>query len=64
MTLRSMSAKILEVVERDYAGVIKKKMEGVYGVQSGVNQERGGERDRREREQRSSFIVCEYGSPL
>ena len=57
MTLRSMLAKILEVVERDYAGVIKRKMEGVYAIQSGGNQERGGERDRREKEQRSSFIV-------
>lgn len=52
-----MSAKISEVVERDYTGVILKKMEAVYGVQTWSNQERGGDKDRREREQRSSFTV-------
>jgi len=51
------------VVDRDYTGAIKKKMDSVYGSQVGGNQERGAERDRREREQRSSFIVCEKAPP-
>ena len=56
-TLRSMAQKISEVMERDYTGAIKRKMEAVYGTQPSSTQERGGERDRREKDQRASFIV-------
>ncbi|ORY33702.1 COG4 transport protein-domain-containing protein [Naematelia encephala] len=52
-TLRSMRLKVSDVVERDYIGVIRKKMDGVYSLPA---PERGGEKVR-EREQRSAFII-------
>ncbi len=56
-TLRSMSARISEVIERDYIRIIRKKMEAVYEAQASGGQDRSGEKERREKEQRTSFIV-------
>lgn len=44
------------VMENDYLGVIRKKMEAVYSIPIGA-QDRGLEKDKREREQRQAFIV-------
>lgn len=55
-----MSARISEVVEKDYIALIKKKMEAVYGAQAGNTQDRGSEKERREKEQRSSFMVRKF----
>ena len=62
-TLNSMRREISTVVENDYAGVIKRKMEGVYAAQSGAGPEKGFERDRREKEQRQAFVVRYNGFP-
>jgi len=51
-----MQEKLVTVVENDYLGVIKKKMESVYSVPIGA-QDRGIEKERREKEQRQAFIV-------
>ncbi|WVF70902.1 hypothetical protein IAT40_005697 [Kwoniella sp. CBS 6097] len=60
-TLSSMRHKIAEVIERDYTGVIRKKMDAVYAGQpastSSNTQDRGTEKDRREKDQRSAFII-------
>ncbi|WVQ85236.1 hypothetical protein IAT38_007401 [Cryptococcus sp. DSM 104549] len=56
-TLRSMRQKIAEVIERDYTSVIKKKMDAVYAGYAGGNQDRGAERERREKDQREAFII-------
>ncbi|OCF32799.1 hypothetical protein I316_05435 [Kwoniella heveanensis BCC8398] len=60
-TLSSMRHKIAEVIERDYTGVIRKKMDAVYAGQpastSTGTQDRGTEKDRREKDQRSAFII-------
>lgn len=53
-TLKSMRCRIVEVIERDYLDVIRKKMDGVY-ISSG-GQDRA-ERDRREKDQKAAFIV-------
>ena len=55
-TLVSMRAKISSIVDNDYMDVILKKMEAVYSVPAGT-QERGLEKERREREQRQAFTV-------
>lgn len=55
-TLKSMREKLVTVVENDYLGVIKRKMESVYSVPVGA-QDRGIEKERREKEQRQAFIV-------
>ncbi|WVQ62081.1 uncharacterized protein L199_000216 [Kwoniella botswanensis] len=55
-TLRSMRQKLAEVIERDYTGVIRKKMDAVYVGQASA-QDRGLEKDKRERDQRSAFII-------
>ncbi|WWC99798.1 hypothetical protein V866_006706 [Kwoniella sp. B9012] len=55
-TLRSMRQKLAEVIERDYTGVIRKKMDAVYVGQAPA-QDRGLEKDKRERDQRSAFII-------
>ncbi|WWC86365.1 uncharacterized protein L201_001241 [Kwoniella dendrophila CBS 6074] len=54
-TLRSMRQKLAEVIERDYTGVIRKKMDAVYMGQ--VPSSQGTEKDKRERDQRSAFII-------
>lgn len=51
-----MRKKVVKVVEDDYLGVIKKKMEAVYTIPIGA-QDRGLEKEKREREQRQAFIV-------
>nr|XP_019000435.1 uncharacterized protein I203_06849 [Kwoniella mangroviensis CBS 8507]OCF63896.1 hypothetical protein I203_06849 [Kwoniella mangroviensis CBS 8507] len=55
-TLRSMRQKLAEVIERDYTGVIRKKMDAVYVGQAPA-QDRGSEKDKRESDQRSAFII-------
>jgi hypothetical protein len=66
--LTSMRERISTIVERDYLGVLQKKMDAVYsgsGVVSGfgsslaglTNQGREVERERRERDLRTSFAV-------
>lgn len=70
--LTSMRERISTIVERDYLGVLQKKMDAVYsgsGVGSGfgagvgsslaglTNQGREVERERRERDLRTSFSV-------
>nr|XP_019049350.1 hypothetical protein I302_03136 [Kwoniella bestiolae CBS 10118]OCF28280.1 hypothetical protein I302_03136 [Kwoniella bestiolae CBS 10118] len=56
-TLRSMRQKLAEVIERDYTGVIRKKMDAVYVGQAPSSQDRGTEKDKRERNQRSAFMI-------
>lgn len=53
-TLKSMRLKIVDVVERDYLNVIRRKMEGVYAVVGGQDR---SERERREKDQKAAFIV-------
>ena len=53
-TLKSMRHRIVEVVERDYLGVIREKMDGVYGASGGQDR---AERERREKDQKAAFIV-------
>ena len=53
-TIKSMRVSIAQVIERDYLGIIRKKMDGVYTT---TGQDRA-ERERRERDQKSAFIVC------
>lgn len=53
-TLTSMRYRIVEVLERDYLNVVRKKMEGVYASTGGQDRT---ERERREKDQRSAFIV-------
>ncbi|WVR05978.1 hypothetical protein IAU60_003006 [Kwoniella sp. DSM 27419] len=55
-TLRSVRQKIAEVIERDYTGVIQKKMDAVYAGQP-AGAQGGAEKDRRERDQRAAFII-------
>jgi hypothetical protein len=55
-TLKSMREKLVGVIENDYLGVVRKKMEAVYSIPIGA-QDRGVEKERREREQRQAFIV-------
>lgn len=54
-TIKSMRQNIESVMERDYLGIIKKKMDGVYTAVGNLDR---GERERRERDQKSAFIVC------
>ncbi|WVN85165.1 uncharacterized protein L203_100310 [Cryptococcus depauperatus CBS 7841] len=49
--LKSMRIKITEVIEIDYLGILKRRMENVYTVQG------SGERRERERDQRQAFII-------
>ena len=56
-----MREKLVTVVENDYLGVIKKKMESVYSIPIGA-QDRGIEKERREKEQRQAFIVSLRGT--
>ncbi|KAK4683669.1 conserved oligomeric Golgi complex subunit 4, partial [Tremellales sp. Uapishka_1] len=56
-TLRAMREKISQVMERDYTGVIKKKMEAVYAGNASAGSAERGEKDRRDREIRSSFLI-------
>ena len=51
-----MREKLTNVVENDYLGVIKRKMEYVYSIPVG-NQERGLEREKRDKDQRQAFTV-------
>lgn len=53
-TLKSMRLKIIDVIERDYLNVIRKKMDGVYVSVTGQDR---SERERREKDQRAAFIV-------
>jgi len=54
-TIKSMRQNIESVMERDYLGIIRKKMDGVYTSVGNLDR---GERERRERDQKSAFIVC------
>jgi hypothetical protein len=71
-TLTSMRERISSIIERDYLGVLQKKMDAVYsgagvglGFGTGVGsslagltgQGREGERERRERDLRTSYGV-------
>lgn len=57
-----MRLRLTDVIDRDYTGVIKKKMEGVYAVQGGGGGGGDrGEKDRREREQKGAYIVGRPG---
>jgi hypothetical protein len=56
-TIKSMRMAVVEIMERDYLNVIRKKMDGVY-VQAG-NLDRA-ERERRDRDQKSAFIVSSH----
>lgn len=58
-TLKSMRHRIVEVVERDYLGVIREKMDGVYGASGGQDR---AERERREKDQKAAFIVSLFSS--
>lgn len=51
-TLRSMRTRIFDVMENDYNGMIRRKMEGVYSQQTTQEKDRGKERD-----MRSAFVV-------
>jgi hypothetical protein len=51
-----MREKLTNVVENDYLGVIKRKMESVYSIPVN-NQERGQEKDKREKDQWQAFTV-------
>jgi hypothetical protein len=51
-TLRSMRQKLGEVIERDFNGIIQRKMEGVYAGQAVSEREKEKARD-----QRSAFIA-------
>jgi hypothetical protein len=77
-TLTSMREKISSIIERDYLGVLQKKMDAVYsgagvglGFGTGVGsslagltgQGREGERERRERDLRTSYGVSLSGRP-
>jgi hypothetical protein len=55
-TLRSIRVKIGEIVESDYAGILRRKMEGVYAG-AGTGGDKGLEREKRERDMRGAFIV-------
>jgi len=55
-TLISMREKLVDVVENDYLGVIKRKMESVYSLPAG-NQDRGVEKEKRDKDQRQAFTV-------
>ena len=59
-TLKSMREKLVNVVENDYLSVIKRKMESVYSIPVG-NQDRGAEKDKRDKDQRQAFTVRHYG---
>ncbi|WWD17778.1 hypothetical protein CI109_102219 [Kwoniella shandongensis] len=56
-TLNSMRHRIAEVIERDYTGVIKKKMDSVYAGYTTSGQDRGADKDKREKDQREAFII-------
>ncbi|WWC58480.1 uncharacterized protein I303_101023 [Kwoniella dejecticola CBS 10117] len=56
-TVKSMRLRLAEVIERDYTGVIRKKMDAVYAGSGSSAQDRGGEKDKRERDQRAAFVV-------
>nr|XP_019014836.1 uncharacterized protein I206_00923 [Kwoniella pini CBS 10737]OCF53617.1 hypothetical protein I206_00923 [Kwoniella pini CBS 10737] len=56
-TVKSMRMRLAEVIERDYTGVIRKKMDAVYAGTGASSQDRGAEKERREKDQRSAFIV-------
>lgn len=51
-TLRSMRQKLGEVIERDFNGIIKRRMEAVYAGQAVSEREKDKARD-----QRSAFVV-------
>jgi hypothetical protein len=53
-TIKSVRLGIMQVMERDYLGIIRKKMDGVYGAMGNLDR---AERERRERDQKSAFIV-------
>jgi hypothetical protein len=55
-----MRLKIVDVIERDYLNVIRKKMEGVYTAVAGQDR---SERERREKDQKAAFIVSRFCPP-
>ncbi|EIW72587.1 hypothetical protein TREMEDRAFT_70757 [Tremella mesenterica DSM 1558] len=52
-SLRVMRHKIGEVIEKDYIGVLRRKMDGVYALPHAT----GVEREKRERDQKIAFII-------
>jgi hypothetical protein len=54
-TLRSLRIRIASVMNEDYSGVIRRKMEGVYSASAG--QERGVDKERKEKDQREASVV-------
>jgi hypothetical protein len=59
-----MREKLETIMESDYAQLIRKKMEAVYANTTSSGQDRGYEKEKRDREQRQAFIVsqCPSGS--
>ncbi|ORX36086.1 COG4 transport protein-domain-containing protein [Kockovaella imperatae] len=56
-TLHSMRDKIATVIEHDYAYIIRHKMEAVYAGAASSIQERGAEKDKRDKDQRLAFVI-------
>lgn len=57
VVLASMSRTIRSIMERDFAQVLKKRMESVFTL-LGSNQGRADERERREKDARLIYTVC------
>ena len=57
--LKQMASVVQEVVERDYAGVIKGKLEDVYSARGPGTGQRGAAAEKAERESRTTFMVRE-----
>ena len=56
--LKKMSNVVQEVVERDYVGVMKGKLEDVYSARGPGAGQRGVAAEKAERENRTTFMVC------
>jgi hypothetical protein len=57
-SLKAMRAKVSDIVERDYVNVLKRKMEAVYSGAAASAQTDRGEKEKRDKELRETFIVC------
>jgi hypothetical protein len=57
-----MREKLETIMESDYAQLIRKKMEAVYANTTSSGQDRGYEKEKRDREQRQAFIVSQCPS--
>jgi len=56
--LKKMASVVQEVVERDYTGVIKARLEDVYSARGPGAGQRGAAAEKAERESRTTFMVC------